>query len=108
MDTDKKIDFGDYAVVDPLEHYFTMAPDTYWRIKPITMGMELARSKFMMHNRVIEGPLGDRIEMPPTNMEIVFRELALTFGGTNLAYEDGSLVLEEGASIEQIEAVLAS
>lgn len=106
MAEEKAINFGEYAIATPVEHYFEKQPDKYWRVKPVTSGMELERSKFIAHNRIIEMPFGERVEMPATTLEIVYREIALTFGGTNLAYEDGDPFIDEEASIEGIEASL--
>jgi len=103
---EKKINFGGYAVLEGIEYNFEKMSDLWWKINPITSGMELARSKFIYHNRVIEGLDGARYEQPPSPMEIAYREIALTFGGTNMKFEDDSEVLPNDAGVFQVEAVL--
>jgi hypothetical protein len=98
--------FGNYAIVDPITHYFDQEPDLFWKIKPVSSGLELERSKFMLHNRVIEGPDGIRREMPPSWMEVAYREIALTFGGTNIPNEEGEPVLSDNATVAQVETLL--
>ena len=105
-ESEKKINFGGYAVLEGIEYNFEKMPDLWWKIDPITSGMELARSKFLYHNRVIEGLDGARYEQPPSPMEVAYREIALTFGGTNMKFEDDSEVLPNDAGVFQVEAVL--
>ena len=106
MTDEKKISFGKYAILDSVTHNFEQEPDLYWTIKPVTSGLELERSKFMLHNRVIETLDGVRREMPPSWLEIAHREIALTFGGTNISFEDGTPVLEPTARPTEVETVL--
>lgn len=105
--------FGKYAIADDITHYFDKEPEWYWKVQAVTTGMELAMSKFLNHRRLISTPEG-RAELPPTSMEIAFREVALTFGGTNIpadvniSIEDGGApFIDENATVEQIEAKLA-
>lgn len=114
MDTDKPtntpedgFDFGAYAIVDDYEYHFKKMPEATWLIKPVTSGHELQRSRFMMHNRIVEDASGTRYELPPTAVEIRNREVALLSGGTNLKTRAGKPVLREGASVSEVEAVLA-
>jgi hypothetical protein len=104
--------FGKYAIVDGTVHHFDQEPEWWWKIKPVTSGMELEMSKFLAHHRVIQAR-GERYELPPTNLEIAFREIALCFGGTNIpkdpdkkVEEGGEPYLEVGAETEAIEAAL--
>ena len=105
-ESEKKINFGGYAIIEGAKYSFEKMPDLWWEIKPITSGMELARSKFLYHNRVVEGLDGSRYEQPPSPMEIAYREIALTFGGTSMEFEDGKGVLPNDAGALQVEAVL--
>jgi hypothetical protein len=100
------ISFGKYAILDTVTHYFDQEPDLFWKIKPITSGLELERSKFMLHNRVVEGPDGVRRELPPSWLEVCFREIALAFAGTNITDAEGKPVLADIATVLEIEAVL--
>ena len=99
-------DFGDYAIVDAATHNFEKRPEWEWKIKPVTSGMELEMSKFNAHNRIVLDPDGTRRQLPPTWMELCHREIAMTFGGTNIAKKNGDLILAKDASIEEIERVL--
>lgn len=108
-------DFGQYAIVDVVEHRFEKEPDWVWKIKPPTSGDELAMSKFLVQNRVEVDAAGIRREFPPTYTEIAYREIALCFGGTDIpkggkkgkpVAEGGEPVLADNARVEQIEAVL--
>ena len=102
----KTINFGGYAIIEGAKYSFEKMPDLWWEIKPITSGMELARSKFLYHNRVVEGLDGSRYEQPPSPMEIAYREIALTFGGTSMEFEDGTEALHNDANVFQVENVL--
>ncbi len=108
-----KKNFGKYAIIDPVKHDFEKEPQWWWKIKPPTSGDELAMSKYLVQARVEVGIDGVRREYPPTNTEIMHRELALTFAGTNIPAEDDQPVEDGGEpfikadmSIEQIEARL--
>ena len=105
-ESEKKIHFGGYAIVEGAKYSFEKMPDLWWEILPVTSGMELARSKFLYHNRVVEGLDGARYEQPPSPMEIAYREIALTFGGTSMEFEDGKSVLSNDANVFEVEAVL--
>jgi hypothetical protein len=107
------MNFGNYSIVDKVSHTLEKQPEWEWVFKPVTSGIELQRSKFMLHNRVVAGPDGVRREFPPTWLEIAHRELALTFGGTTIpeniekpVADGGTPILSDEASIGQIEAVL--
>ncbi len=107
--------FGNYAIIDNVEHHFEKEPEWVWKIKPPTSGDELAMSKFLVQNRVEIDPSGVRREFPPTYTEIAYREIALCFGGTTIpkggkggkpVSEGGDPILSDSARIEQIEATL--
>lgn len=106
--------FGKYAVISEVTHTLSEEPGWWWKIKPVTSGMELEMSKFLSHRRLVTTPSG-RVEMPPTSLEIGFHELALSFGGTNIpkfadkpVEEGGEPIIAKDATIEQIEEVLKS
>ncbi len=105
--------FGKYAILGEATHYFEQEPEMYWKIRPVTSGMELDLSKFMLHNRMYRTPDGTQRELPPTWLENAHREIALSFGGTNIPkFEDkpveegGEPILPENASIQEVEEVL--
>ena len=104
--------FGKYAIADDLTHNFEKEPQWWWKVRAVTTGMELAMSKFLNHRRLISTPEG-RAELPPTSMEIAFREVALTFGGTNIPLDEnkpvedgGAPFIEKDATVEQVEQKL--
>lgn len=108
-------DFGNYAIIDTVEHHFDKEADWVWRIKPPNSGDELAMSKFLVQNRVEVGPDGTRREFPPTYTEIAYREIALCFGGTTIpkggktgkaVADGGEPLLKDDARVELIEATL--
>ena len=105
--------FGKYAIVSAATHHFENEPDWWWKINPVDSGMELEMSKFLAHKRsVFQGR--ERVEMPPTWLEIAFREIALTFGGANIPATDtpveegGEPLFKDDMSVEGIEAILTS
>ena len=104
-----KLNFGKYAVIDPIEHQFEKMPEWTWKLKPPTSGDELLMQKFMAHNRFEVGADGVRREFPPTTMEVCHRELALTFAGTNIPLDPENPeepILKPGASLQEIETML--
>lgn len=105
--------FGKYAIADSVKHNLEEEPSWWWKINPVTSGMELEMSRYLVQKRILTTREG-RIEMPPTALEIGFREVAMTFGGTNIPKETdkpvedgGEPILKEGASIEEIEKFLS-
>lgn len=106
------MNFGKYAILTSVKYNFQLEPQWYWEIKPVSSGMELERSKFLLHNRTVQDAQGNRRDLPPTWLEIAHREIALTFAGTNIPegekpVEDGGKpILEVGASPQEIERVL--
>ena len=102
-----ELSFGDYAIVGAHEHEFKKIAGVTWTIKPVTSGAEVARSKFLMYNRIAETIDGVRYEQPPTALEIAHRELALLYGGTTLALSNGKPVLRDNPTTVEIEGLLA-
>ena len=106
--------FGKYSILDETVKHFEKEPDWFWKVKPATSGMELNVQKFLSHGRIVVSPDGSRRDYPPTNTEIAMREIALTFGGTNIPMSEdkpvadgGDPILKIGAPVDQIEKVLA-
>ena len=114
-----EVQFGKYAILGTIEHRFEKEPDWYWKIKSISASDEIALQRFLWQRKVVTDG-NSREEIMPVNMEIVLREIALTFAGTNIPKyrdEDGKTVpvmqddqlvpiLREDASVEEIEAML--
>jgi hypothetical protein len=105
--------FGKYAIVDEVVHHFEKEPDWTWTIKPVTSGMELEMSKFLAHRRMVLDRSGERVDMPPTSMEIAFREIAMTFGGTTIpkdpdkpVADGGEPIIKDNASVGDVEQIL--
>ncbi len=100
------LNFGKYAILKPVEHTFEKEPGWKWHIKPVTTGEELAISQFLNTERVAVLPDGSRIGRPATNLEVACREIALCFASTNIPGDNGEPILQAGASVDEIEAVL--
>lgn len=114
-----EVQFGNYAILDTVEHRFEKEPDWFWRIKSVSASDEISLQRFLFQRKVVTNG-NAREEIMPVNMEIVLREIALTFAGTNIPkYKqvEGELVLilendefvpilKENASVEEIEAML--
>lgn len=106
------MNFGKYAVIDAVTHNFKEEPEWFWKITPPTSGDELAMSRFFVQGHVVQGVDGVRRDYPPTNLEVCHREIALTFGGTNIpkgdqkVEEGGDPILAADASVEAIEVML--
>jgi hypothetical protein len=104
--------FAKYAVLEPVTHAFEKVPTYWWKIRSPTSGDELNLSRFTLQNRVIVGVDGVRREYPPTNTEVMHREVALTFGGTNLPLDEtpveegGEPWVKVSSDVEVIEAQL--
>jgi len=105
--TKDTINFGDYAVIDGVEYEFAKLPGVTWTVKPVTSEDELKRSRFMMHNRILETE-GTRYEMPPTAVEIRNYEVALLCGGTNLKRNNGKPALSDKAGLKEIQTLVGS
>lgn len=107
--------FGSYAIIDEVQHDFEKEPKLWWKIKPVTSGDELEYSKFMLHNRMYRDRNGNHVELPPTWLESAHREIALSFHSTNIPLlidepvaKGGKPILEPGATVEEIELILAA
>jgi hypothetical protein len=98
--------FGKYAILDVVEHHFEKEPDWVWRIKPPNSGDELAMQKFMVNNRYEIDADGTRREFPPTYIEVAYREIAVTFAGTNIPGDDGKPILADAAKVFDVENIL--
>lgn len=100
--------YGSYALISPVTHQFEKEPDLFWIIEPPTSGDELNLSQFLSGDRIVLLPGGARMSHPAVNLEIAHREIALTFGGTNIEGDDGKPILTNKNTIEEVEAVLRS
>jgi hypothetical protein len=107
--------FGQYAVIQPVTYNFEKEPEWHWKFKPPTAKDELELQRFLFQKRSRTTPDGMREQLPATSMEVVFRQLALTFGGTNIPkyvevkgewQETEKPILKEDDSVEEIEKVL--
>lgn len=94
--------FGQYAILDEVEHKFEKDNSLTWKFKPVTAEAELNIQKFLYQGRRVEVD-GIVREYPPTQMEMKLRELALTFNGTNIVEDDGKPFITTDMSIEAIE-----
>ena len=100
------VDWGQYAITDPVEHKFKDKPEWSWWINPPTSGNELDMAKFLTRGKFFVGAEGMSREAAPTWVEIAHRELALTFGGTTIVDAEGKEVLKDSATVAQVEKFL--
>ena len=105
------MNFGKYSVVDSLEHHFELEPEWYWRIRPATSGDDLVMAKYYVENSRSVFIDGKRVEQPPLWMEVMYREIAQLFDGTNIPKDPKKpnvpILDLKKASVSDIEAVLA-
>jgi len=103
-----KKNFGQYAIIDPVKHVFEKEPTWYWLINPPTAKDELAVSRVLAQDRTRVEVDGTRTSMFVTTLEVAMREVAVTFGGTNIptSETDPKPILKDNATVEQIEDVL--
>jgi hypothetical protein len=101
--------FGKYAIIDPVKHVFEKEPDWYWMINPVTAKGQLSVQRVLSQDRTRVEVDGTRISLYVTTLEVAMREVAVTFGGTNIptSETDPAPILKKSASVEEVEAVLA-
>ncbi len=109
----KNYNFGTYSILGPTTHTFEKAPGWWWKFKAPTSGDELEMTRFIYRNRDAAGVDGKPVYVPPANLEICHREIALLFDSTNIPddYENpvemgGDPILKPGASISEVTNVL--
>ena len=102
--------FGKYAFLEPVDYRFEKEPEWSWMIKPPTSGDELTIARFLNQGKVTISVDGTSREAPPTWLEVAYREIALTFGGTNIPKNEDSdhPILKPSASVSQIESALGN
>jgi hypothetical protein len=102
------MNFGKYQVVGMLEYHFELEPEWYWNIRPVTSGDDLVMAQWYVNNSNIIMVDGKPREQPPLWMEVMYKEIALLFGGTNIPKEEKKKepILKEGAKEEDVIAVL--
>jgi hypothetical protein len=103
-----KKNFGKYAILDKVKHVFEKEPQWWWMIKPPTAKDELAVARVLSTDRSRIELDGTRTTMLPMTLEVAMREVAVTFGGTNIptSETDPTPVLKEGVSYEKVEKIL--
>ena len=102
------LNFGKYAIVDPVKHVFEQEPDWYWLIKPVTAAAELAVARILSTDKTRVEADGTRVSMMPTSLEIAIKEIAVTFAGTNIptSETDPTPILKESATLTEIETIV--
>lgn len=107
-----KVNFGKYAITQPVEHRFEQEPDWYWVIKPATSGDELEMARFLNSGKVTISREGTSRDLGPTWVDVAHREIAILFAGTNIpsgeksVEEGGDPLVKPDLGIEKIEAIL--
>ena len=100
------MNFGKYAILDKITHYFKKEPDLYWTFRYATPTDELQMSKFYDIPRFVDDGNGGQRERGPHWIEIMVHELAILFDETNLPDGDGNPILPKRAPVHQIEKLL--
>lgn len=104
------MNFGKYTVVGSLEHHFELEPEWFWRIRPATSGDDLVMAKYYVEQSRSVVIDGRPVEQPPLWMEVMYREIALLFDGTNIPKDPKKpsvpILDPKKASISEIEAAL--
>ena len=100
------VDWGKYAITDPVEYHFKNKPEWTWSIKPPTSGDELDMARFLNRGKTFVGNEGISRDEAPNWIEIAYREIALTYAGTNVTDVDEKPVLKDNASVSDIEKFL--
>jgi hypothetical protein len=110
----KKSPFGSYAVIENVRFNFADESEYWWEIKPPTAGDELALTRYMNTGKAIYNADGGmETEGSPSWLDILFYEIALLFGGTNIpadpdkpVSDDGKPFISENSATSVIEAKL--
>ena len=99
--------FGQYAFLEPIDYRFEKEQELSWLIEPPTSGDELAIARFLNQGKVTISIDGTSREAPPTWLEVAYREIALTFGGTNIPKSDSNdtPILKKHATVTEVENV---
>ena len=94
--------FGKYAILVPVTHYLEKQPEWYWKIKPTDTRGEMEVARLLSTERVRIDADGMRSKLYVTTLEVAIKEIACTFGGTNIPDAN----LPDDATIEQVEELL--
>ena len=86
----------------PVVHRFFRAPNLWWIIKPPSVLDQAVMEQFLSTMHTVVLPDKTVTQRPISLMELAIREIALTFGGTNIP----GIHLGGSSTIPQIEAVL--
>lgn len=93
----KKSPFGSYAVITNIRFDFADESEYWWEIKPPTAGDELALTRYMNTGKSIyTADGGVETEGSPSWLDILFYEIALLFGGTNIPADANKSVSDDG------------
>jgi len=88
------INFSKFAVLNSVRHEFEGAKEYWWEFKPANSADELAIYHFLV------------LHPDASWIEVAWRELSLTFGGTNIPNEDEQPVLQPDAGMDEVTVVL--
>jgi hypothetical protein len=94
--SEKKSPFGSYAILLPVRHTFADEPHLWWEIKPPSAGDELALTSYIGKGKATYKPDGGlETEDSPSWLDVLFFQIALLFGGTNIP-DDPDNPVEDG------------
>jgi len=100
------MNFGKYAVLQPITYNFKREPELWWKFKPPTSGDELTMARFLNRGRLTLGEEGPSREVPPSWIEVAHKEISIIFAGTNITDDKDQPILADNASPEQVETML--
>jgi hypothetical protein len=102
------MNFGNYAILDDVKHVFEKEPVWWWIIRPPSTKDELAVTRLLATEKSKRETDGTMVQLQVTTLDVAIREIAVTFGGTNIPMSETEAmpILKTGASLGEIEDVL--
>jgi hypothetical protein len=86
--------FGKYAILSNSRHVMEKEPEWWWDFRPTTSRDELELLRFLENT-------------PDASwIDVAWKELSLSFGGTNITDENGQPILPPDATPDQVMGVL--
>jgi len=105
---EKKGRFSSYAILSPVTYFFKKEPLLTWKFKPATSRDELAMTTFSTSEGSFEtgGVMATRY---PNIIEIMYREIAVLFAGSNIpSSEIPQEDLEKCVTQEDVDKLVAA
>jgi hypothetical protein len=102
------MNFGNYAILDDVKHVFEKEPGWWWMIRPPSTRDELQVTRLLATDQTRREADGTVSNLQVTTLDVAIREIAVTFGGTNIPMSetDPTPILKKGALLGEIEDAL--